>query len=707
MRRIKKLVIVILVAAFLINGFAVNMLPVKAGSVYNPSNTIIFTEKVEDIIGTPGETTHVKLPVRATADYIQDPRISVDITDMQFNVENIKLTGEGYTEANPPKGISNFSTTYIEFDLKVKETAKISNKKMKVQIEYVGFNLDTNRQETFNIDLPSVNFVILKEKEPAQLTIDSVSLNNATIGNTTELAFTIKNEGEISSFNTMFRVEGYEAAGLIPEYSKLKQEAGSEGKMQSGETYRVKLPVTVSATATPGTKTLSIFTDYKDIDGNVYTNETKIYINITENNLTPAIEIESTKYAGELKSGSEFVLITTIKNEGVADAENVEVSVEGLGTSSFIPNYTADTIDVGTLEYNSKRDVRIPLIVPKEATSGLKEITVKITYSDDTDVVYTKTSKLYLEVVAVDDIAASKPKLIISNFTTDVEELRAGNTFNFIFDIYNTHTSLNAKNIKVTVSQADNIFSVTKGSNTFYINQIPAGEKIENSIELKVKSDATTKAYPIEIKIEYEYDGAEANPATGEIGETVTETINLQAVENARPVVENVYVGSWDVPVINQPTVLTFEFYNMGKSTLNNVYATVQGDFLLNTGSMYFIGNVEAGYSEYAELEVIPTLEGLSKGTLMITFEDSNGDEINITKEFEATVQGEFIPDGGEIPGDYIPIEVPVKEPIIPTWLFVILQILIFVVGVPATRKVILKAHKRKLRKIEDANLGD
>lgn len=263
------------------------------------------------------------------------------------------------------------------------------------------------------------------------------------------------------------------------------------------------------------------------------------------------------------------------------------------------------------------------------------------------------------------------------------------------------------KNIKVTVSQADNIFSVTKGSNTFYINQIPAGEKIENSIELKVKSDATTKAYPIEIKIEYEYDGAEANPATGEIGETVTETINLQAVENARPVVENVYVGSWDVPVINQPTVLTFEFYNMGKSTLNNVYATVQGDFLLNTGSMYFIGNVEAGYSEYAELEVIPTLEGLSKGTLMITFEDSNGDEINITKEFEATVQGEFIPDGGEIPGDYIPIEVPVKEPILPTWLFVVLQILIFVVGVPATRKVILKAHKRKLRKIEDANLGD
>ncbi|MDF2472852.1 MAG: hypothetical protein K0R21_634 [Anaerocolumna sp.] len=707
MKRIRKILIVILIAAFLMNGFAESMITVNAGSVYNPSNTIIFTEKVGDIIGTPGETTHVKLPVRATADYIQDPRISVDITDMQFNVENIKLSAEGYTEENPPIGISNFSTTYIEFDLKVKETAKISNKKMKVQVEYVGFNRETNVQETFINDLPSVNFVILNEKEPAQLTIDSVSLNNATLGNTTELAFTIKNEGEISSLNTMFRVEGYEAAGLIPEYSKLKQEAGTEGRLPAGETYRVKLPVTVSGSATPGTKTLSIFTDYKDIDGAVYTTETKIYVNVTENSLTPAIEIESTKYAGELKAGSEFVLITTIRNEGVTDAESIEVSVEGLGINSFIPNYSTDTISGGTLEHNAKRDVRIPLIVPKEATSGLKEITVKINYMDDTKVVYTKTSKLYLEVMATDDAVASKPKLIISNFTTDVEELRAGNTFNFIFDIYNTHTSLNAKNIKVTVSQADNIFAVTNGSNTFYIDQIAAGQKQENSIELKVKADATTKAYPIEIKIEYEYDGAEANPATGEIGETVTETINLQAVENARPVVENVYVGNWDVPVVNQPTALTFEFYNMGKSTLNNVYATVQGDYLLSTGSMYFIGNVEAGYSEYAELEVIPSLEGLAKGTLVITFEDSNGDEINITKEFEATVQGEFIPDGGEMPGEYFPVEEPVKEPIIPTWLFVLLQIVILVVGIPATRKIILKLHKRKLRKIEDANLGD
>ena len=77
------------------------------------------------------------------------------------------------------------------------------------------------------------------------------------------------------------------------------------------------------------------------------------------------------------------------------------------------------------------------------------------------------------------------------------------------------------------------------------------------------------------------------------------ETITLQAVENSRAVVNNVFVGAYDMPTINQPAALTFEFYNMGKSPLNNVYATVEGDYTLGTGNMYFMGNFEAGASDY------------------------------------------------------------------------------------------------------------
>jgi hypothetical protein len=86
---------------------------------------------------------------------------------MPFSVDNITYTADGYSAENPPSGISNLNTTYIEFDLNVKETAKICNKRLTVKVEYSAFNLDANTFQTYTLNLPNVNFIILSEKEPA------------------------------------------------------------------------------------------------------------------------------------------------------------------------------------------------------------------------------------------------------------------------------------------------------------------------------------------------------------------------------------------------------------------------------------------------------------------------------------------------------------------------------------------------------------
>lgn len=827
MKRVRKIFTAILAITLIISNFA-GYITVKAESYDSKATAINFVGSVEDIIGVPGETAHVKLPVKSINGFIFNPVITVDTENMPFTVSNVRYTAPGYTADNPPVGISNTETTYIEFDLYVKESAKISRNKLKVSVDFTAIDLDDGSVDPFTIELPNLYLVINEEKEPAQLTVDNIELEDAYIGSDTKLTFTIKNEGGISALNSYFSIDGYEEAGIIPKYSKLKQVIGPSGKLSSGETYRASLPVSISANATAGNKKLSVKMEYKNEDGEATEDTVDVYVNIKNDSMAPKIEIVSTKYASELKAGDSFNLVTTLRNAGETVADEIEVSVEGLDITGFLPAYTTKTIPVKDLKFDEKIDVKIPLIVSNEATVGLKEVPITITYKDASGTAITTSSTLYLEVVPADGvdtdgkpnivvsnvsqspaepnagarvdvsfdlenkskinitsvkvavvsaegagfsplesepyqyidkieggkkrritmplkvsetvtegtnslnikfdykdangkaqsdsttlfiqdvqnsgIGASKPKLIISNFSTDQEELRAGNTFNFNFDIKNTHSSVAARNIKVTISQADNIFSVNKGSNTFYITEIPAGETVQNTLELKVKSDATTKAYPLEITMEYEYEGAEPNPTTGEIGETAKETINLQAVENSRPVVDNIVVGSWDAPVVNQPTALTFEFYNMGKSPLNNVHATVEGDYTLSTGNMYFIGNVEAGSQEYAELEVIPSVEGQAKGTLVVTFEDSNGDEVNITKEFEGTIQGEFIqdPNGAGLGGD-IPALPTTKAPILKTWVFVIIQIAILVIGIPVTRKIKLGLYRRKLRKQEEA----
>lgn len=776
--------------------------------------------KVEDINGVPGETVRVKIPVMAVGDYIQDPKIIVKTEGMPYQVYGITYTQGGI---DVPLGISNNVVTNIEFNLKVKDNAKMGRYKIEILVEYY----DSVNYKTKEVAVPTTYVVVEKEKEPAQLTVDKVLIEEAIRGNDTYLSFVIKNEGGISAHSTYFTVEGYADNGIIPKYTKETQLIGTDGVLAPGASYQARLPVSIAPNAKTGTYVLTVKTTYKDPDGEAASNTAKLYVNIEDNVLAPAIEVESTKYPSELKVGDSFNFVATIRNKGVALANSIEVTVDGLEATSFLPNYINEVLTVGDLAMDDKLDVKIPLIVSKQATIGIKKLDIKIKYKDNGGVEYTTTTSAYLEVTSAEGVTAegkldiviskvsqspnipnaggrvdisfdlenrsnvgirdikvsvtnlsattfspinsepyqyidtlsggkktrvtiplelspdipqgmnsinvkyeykdgsgnvqsdtttlymldventlgsSKPRLMINNFSTDIEELRAGSIFNFTFDIKNTHSSISAKNIKITVSQTENIYSVTKGSNTLYVTSIPAGEVVQNSLELKVKADAVTKAYPLDIKIEYEYDGAEANPATGEVGSTVTETINLQAIENSRPVVDNVSVGGWDVPIVNQPTMLTFEFYNMGKSTLNNVYAKVEGDFYRSTGSMYYIGNVLSGQPEFAELEVIPTVEGLAKGTLIITFEDSNGDEVSVTKEFEANVQGEYIPEPGDWGnnGGMIP-EVPeAKKEILSGWLFIVIQVALLGIGILVSRKITLALHRRKLKKQEE-----
>ena len=122
---------------------------------------------------------------------------------------------------------------------------------------------------------------------------------------------------------------------------------------------------------------------------------------------------------------------------------------------------------------------------------------------------------------------------------------------------------------------------------------------------------------------------------------------------------------------------------------------------------MYYIGNVQSGASEYVEMEIIPMIEGTAKGTLVISFEDSNGEEVKVNKEFEAEVQGEFIPEIPEGGMGEFPMEEQAKKPILPAWLFIIIQIGIIAIGIPVTRKILLSLHLRKLRKKEDMELGE
>ena len=815
--RMKKLLVAFLVLAMMATGtVGTNNYIQAAPGVY------IITTMEDDIVVKPGETTHIKIPIQAVGSYIYTPTIEAKSDSKNpFTISKTAITIYDTKASIIPTSVG----TYLEFDIKVNEAASINTYTVPFEINHKDIFSGEGDGDGIPIKL-ELNIHILEEKTPAQLTISNVVIGDATIGSDTNLSFTITNEGEILAKNA-YVIINYGVDLILERYTVLNIKVGDLAK---GESKSLTLPITILSTATAGRKTLTANFTYKTIDGNSLTAAYNIPINLNANENAPKLYVADITYKDGLKPGEEFSLTMSLMNEGVAAAKNITVSVDAtsINKEGILKNYIMESILVSNLrgESEAKKKVEIPLIISKYATSGLKDVKINISYTDDAGVAYILSNTVYIDVIGENTTAepniivrdvkqspaqpiageklvvsfyvenksqadiselkistsaltgntfipmesepyqyiekleggkstlitiplvvsdtipeglnnltvnityagmkgdgivtipiidvlnesgsSSKPKLIVSKYVTDVEELRAGSTFNFTFDLKNTNSSVAAKNITVTVTQADNIFSVTQGSNSFYIDKIGAGETVQNTLELKVKSDASTKAYPLKIVVEYEYDGIEANPTTGEIGESKTEELNLQAVENSRPVVDYVNVYSFDGNVITgNPATLAFEFYNMGRSPLNNVIATVEGDFTKSDGNMYFIGNVVEGSSTYAEFEVIPNMEGTAKGVLKITYEDSNGDEVEFLKEFEAQIMGAGVFDPGIIPpggdGEVFNPEVPLaKKAIVPIWAFVIIQIISFLLFMLITRKIIISAYKSKLRSKEE-----
>lgn len=805
--RIKKLFIMMIALALILTTNMGNVIQVKADTyddVYITDNT--------DLIVTPGQTTHIKIPISAK-NYIVAPNITINTKDAPFTISRPTLNING----SKVTGISANIVTNLEFDVTVNETAEIKSYPININFNYYDYVTMEDKTSTL-----TTSFKIQDEKEPAQLTISKVALSNKNIGSGAELSFTVTNEGEITA-KSVYLTMDYGTV-LEKDYTADRIKIGN---LDPGAAKNISLQVTILPTANTGKNTLAAGFTYKNIDGSSLSSSYKFNVTLTSSVSPSNLKVTNVTYGNNLEPGDKFNLAVDLQNTGIGTAKEIIANIDSSSISQdgIIKNYYSDGITLsGSMKKDKKATVKIPLIVSKYATGGMKSLMIDITYLDEADTKHTLSQTVYVDVTAttttagtpnlvisnvaqspqkpvagdkmqvtftlqnksnveaneiklfadgltgttfipvdsdpykyieklkaggkvkitmpfivstsitegfnnlslrytytggegtavipVHDVlndagSSSIPKLIVSKYTTDNDELKAGSTFHLTFDIYNTNASITAKNIAVTLTQADNVFTVTQGSNSFFINKMKPGETVEKTIEMKVKSDATTKAYPITLTIEYEYDGIKPNTETGEVGLKKVETLNLNAEENARPVADNISISSFDGSVtVGGTATLIFDFYNMGKATLNNVIVALEGDgFTKADGSSYYIGNVEAGASSNVQFDVIPNMEGKAKGTLKISYEDSNGDTIELKKDFEQDVMAAAPADGGIGNNGAVdtmnPGAIVGKKDILPIWAFLLVQIAICSIFIPLTRKLIIGLYKSKLRKNE------
>jgi hypothetical protein len=671
--------------------------------------------------------TKEKAPIQITIDkisYNEDAAAIGNNFDLSFVVKNegeiaayntyVKLDFKdsgiipGYTIESIKVGdLKAGESKSIKVPVKVLPTAKEGLQTISATFTYKDIEKSDGTTKSIYITLKKTSTEV---SENAKLSIGCNSVNDKVLAGTSyQLKGIIENIGKQKATNVVISIaDGVGVTnGIIPKY-----EAGGikVGDVAVGGKHNFTIPLLVTDSAAASLQEISVQVTYTDSEGETRTAVTKTYLTVIKPEepektgevvISGAVQNPSSPVVGERLS-----VTFNVQNNGKSTITNVTLAGQELSSAGFEPLDSQAIRNIGSLKAGETRTVTLDFKVGANIAEGLNTLTVGCDYLDGNGAKQSMKTPIYILNVLND--SNSKPKLIISGYTVDQEELKAGSTFDFTFHVKNTHMSKSAKNIKVTVTQADNVFSATQGSNSFYVPSIGPGAEYEQTMNMKVKSDVTTGAYEIELTFEYEYDGM--NKVDQEAGGVKTaDKLKLQAMENLRPSIQNFAVGTYgETPTVGISSSMTFEFINMGKSPLNNVRFSLDGDFSLdNGGTTFYLGTIAPGSPEYVEIPVIAQMEGSASGTLYILFEDSTGEDVSHPYEFkDILVNGSYVPT--EVPPDTgIPSINPnanVPKDIMPTWVFVVIQCAILVVFIPVVRLVVIKVQKRKLQK-QDSNI--
>lgn len=666
------------------------------------------------------ETKEIVVPIKANAT-LDVEKITIDVKDTPFTVKGTpKIYREDTSGEVTNLGDQNH---YLKFSLYAKKSTE--DKTYNLNVSFLAGNWKGNLA-TYNL-MDTIPVVYQTEEEAVQgkgsLTISDISCDNEMkVGESANVVYTLSNIGDGAATDITITYDGFGDDGILPDSNSTTKKITS---LSANSEKSYTFPIKVANNAVTGAKKLSITVTYKSVKNAAdYITETESFYVQVEGKATqdektvkaPKLFISNVGQSPAVpKAGGKVTLSFSVKNVGTMAAKNITLTPTSLSNTTFIPVDSDPSVFIQSLKIGASKKVSMQFTVAESVEKGLNSIEYAIAFKDANGTDFSDTAKLYIKNVEAKkekkESSVGVPKLIIKEYSTGADIVTAGSEFIFAFDINNTHSSISADNIKVTITSDEaGTFSVAKGSNSFYISEIGAKSSIHKEIPIKVKADCTTKAYPLKVEFEYEYAGMEKPKDTLTSGLTVSETLNIQVEEDSRPALTNVLPGAYGELINGETNSITFDFTNRGKSPLYNVEVRISGDFQ-STQESYFIGTVEAGTGTSHEMEITPMVEGTATGLMTVTYEDSNGKEGIIEQEFTGEVMmssgmdfsGEEFMDPSMM-GD-MSAEDTAKKPIVKLPIFIVIQAVLFLAGIFIVRKITIARWRKKKILEEEKNL--
>lgn len=232
----------------------------------------------------------------------------------------------------------------------------------------------------------------------------------------------------------------------------------------------------------------------------------------------------------------------------------------------------------------------------------------------------------------------SVPRVIVTGFTTNPAEVKAGSDFVLTVHLKNTSRKTKVSNMLFELQAPTEgndeqttapAFLPTSGSNSIYKEGIPANGTADISISLNAKADLVQKPYEIALSMKYEDSDAAQIEAGASLSIPVKQNVRFE-FSDFEITPESVEVGS--------EANVSCNLYNLGRIKLYNVKAIFEGSGIKK--EEVFLGNLEPGSSTAidAMLEGTKASEGEGKVKMTLSYEDEAGSVSTAEESFNLMV---------------------------------------------------------------------
>jgi len=462
-----------------------------------------------------------------------------------------------------------------------------------------------------------------------QLTVSAVSANGLVGGRTSNITLYLVNASAGAAHSIAVQLAG---TGDAAQYFT----AGSGGLtlLNPASLGNVVIPLTISADVPGGNYILNytITADSDDGTPSSFDGTITVAVKARDSATLPYVKSVSIQAADETNS-NRYLMTVVVANPGEYDLSKMNVTFGSQPTNGFSLYENFTPVSLGSIPAGKEAQAVFSVYIDSSVTAGNYPLTFGLAYrSSDMTADSKLDSTAYLELDRGAGSSSSTPRIIVSNYSTSTDTIISGNTFKLSFTLKNTAKSTEVGNIKVVLSSGSvtsggAAFVVAEGSNSFYIDSIPAEGEITKSIRLVASQDATPGIYPIMLAIDYEDESGRAFSTTEELSFAVSQEQRLETV--GFTVSQDAVEGDM-IPV-------SFQYINKGKATIYNLTIAAEGDFALSSGDSY-IGNLSAGQNDYFEDYMTVAGTGTMNGAIVLKYESSDGTPHELRQDFTVEV---------------------------------------------------------------------